>query len=513
MNSTSYDINSSPDITQMSEAILESNSSQPLVTTNDIDTSNEEKHLLSNQDYLLQSHINNIPLESPASLNSNIPKRQESLISVYDNSNDGEQQQKQQTSQNSFPQIGILGRNQRSQAFTKRLLLSGFPKPILCDRNTIEFDLNEKSNYVSYETFCKQSPPIILITDNLTNNIDDFINHDKQQLIIDARESIEKYLSNQSSQFSIPIPSSYRAFGNLSNWEIENGTQRVGVAIEQASPLNLIKFIHDLSCFSRGIIFLDQYSYNYKQLKSFRHCSFPFVATMIIFTLCFVLSMLENKTNNHYYQACSITGTTSVTLLSLLFLIKPILELIDFIHSFVLRNENKKNIVPRLKFVQRWLQSRRCLAWYSLTFALLHLLFLLFSKNNFHQETSFYPVFFGLFTLVLLCILSFVYLPWISEHLLWREYHLLTAYLGPFCLLISFIHVFINWKYEYYYSSQKRLFNLQFMSMFLPFVVLLLTFIIYGIIRPTMELIQWKENRPRESKTSTITTKDTSLLP
>jgi hypothetical protein len=34
----------------MSEAILENNSNQPLITTNDIDLTNEEKHLLSNQD-------------------------------------------------------------------------------------------------------------------------------------------------------------------------------------------------------------------------------------------------------------------------------------------------------------------------------------------------------------------------------------------------------------------------------------------------------------------------------
>jgi len=50
MNSTSYDLNSSSGIIQMSEAILENNSNQPLITTNDIDLTNEEKHLLSNQD-------------------------------------------------------------------------------------------------------------------------------------------------------------------------------------------------------------------------------------------------------------------------------------------------------------------------------------------------------------------------------------------------------------------------------------------------------------------------------
>jgi hypothetical protein len=50
MNSTSYDLNSTPGIIQMSEDILENNADQPLITTNGIDLTNEEKHLLSNQD-------------------------------------------------------------------------------------------------------------------------------------------------------------------------------------------------------------------------------------------------------------------------------------------------------------------------------------------------------------------------------------------------------------------------------------------------------------------------------
>ncbi|CAF3596754.1 unnamed protein product [Rotaria sordida] len=515
MNSTLYDINSSLGMTHISEAILEENSNQPLITTNDIDTTNEEKHLLSNHDNLSQNNSDNMPLES-----SNIAKKQQSLISVYDNSNDGEQQLKQQINQNSLPLIGIIGRNRRSQAFMKRFLLSGFPKPILYDRNSIEIDSNEKSNYVSYETFCKQSPSIILITDNQINNIEDFFNENKQQLIIDARELINKYFSKKSSHLLISIPNSYRAFGNLSNWEIENGTQRVGVAVEQGSPLNLIKFIHDLNCFSNGIYFLDQYSYNYEQIKSFRNCLFPFVSTIIIFSICFILSMFEYKNNQNYYysnlsfsQASSITASTSVTLLSLLFFIRPILELIDFIYLFILKKQNRTNVVPHLTFVQRWLQSRRYLAWYSLIFAFLHLIFLLFSKNDFNQRLLFLPIFFGLFTLILLCILSFVYFPWISERLLWREYHLLTAYLGPFCLLIAFIHVYISWKHDDYYAQRKYLFNLKFLSMFLPLIVLLLSFIIYGIIHPIIKLIQWNRSQPRKTKTSEITTKDTSLLP
>jgi hypothetical protein len=50
MNSTSHDLESSVGMSQMSEAILQNNSNQPLITTNDIDLINEEKHLLSNQD-------------------------------------------------------------------------------------------------------------------------------------------------------------------------------------------------------------------------------------------------------------------------------------------------------------------------------------------------------------------------------------------------------------------------------------------------------------------------------
>ncbi len=50
MNSTSYDLNSSIGIPQMSEVILESTSNQPLITTIDINLPNEEKHLLSKQD-------------------------------------------------------------------------------------------------------------------------------------------------------------------------------------------------------------------------------------------------------------------------------------------------------------------------------------------------------------------------------------------------------------------------------------------------------------------------------
>jgi len=57
MNSTSYDLEPSIGMSQMSEAILGNNSNQPLITTNDIDLTNEEKHLLSNQDSSSSSNL------------------------------------------------------------------------------------------------------------------------------------------------------------------------------------------------------------------------------------------------------------------------------------------------------------------------------------------------------------------------------------------------------------------------------------------------------------------------
>jgi len=69
-------------------------------------------------------------------------------------------------------------------------------------------------------------------------------------------------------------------------------------------------------------------------MKSFRNCLFPFISTIIIFSLCFLFSIIEyqnNHTNYHqtdifYRQASSITAATSLTLLSLLFLIRPLIE-------------------------------------------------------------------------------------------------------------------------------------------------------------------------------------------
>ena len=200
-----------------------------------------------------------------------------------------------------------------------------------------------------YEKFYQLSPTIILITDNLTKNFDDFIPHHKQQLLIDARQI--DFSNNCSLSLSSSIPGSYRAFGNLSNWEIENGTQRIGVAIEQDSPLDLIKFIYDLNCFSRGILLLNEYSYNNQQITLFRNCLFPLISTTIIFSFCLLLSMIEHKYDTYnnsliFRQASSITASTSITILAFLFLIRPILELVDFMHLIIIRKEKHcgKNI-------------------------------------------------------------------------------------------------------------------------------------------------------------------------
>ncbi|CAF4434850.1 unnamed protein product, partial [Rotaria sp. Silwood2] len=89
-----------------------------------------------------------------------------------------------------------------------------------------------------------------------------------------------------------------------------------------------------------------------------------------------------------------------------------------------------------------------------------------------------------------LFIISCVHFPWISERLSWNEYHFLISYVGSFCLLIAFIHVFFHWKFE------SHTFNLKFLSMILLFSVLILRFIIYGIICPILKLIQYIKNRP-----------------
>ncbi|CAF1110353.1 unnamed protein product [Adineta steineri] len=480
----------------MPETILMTTTDQPLTTTTtmeDIDINTDERNQLDDPPSTSIQHTDDIRLIKD--------QTQKSLISVYDNN------PQQHTTNNSYSLVGIIGRNKRSEAFRKRLLLSGFPKPILCDINSMN-EINS-TNYVSYEIFYELSPSIILITDNLTTNFEDLFPQDKQQLVIDTREIFSNYFSKKSYVALPTIPGSYRAFGNLSNWEIENGTQRIGVAIEQHSPLNLIKFINDLNCFTHGIYFLDKYSYNNERIKVFRNCLFPLISTIIIFTLYFILSMIECNHEIYnavliYRQASSITASTSITLLAFLFLIRPLLEFIEFTYSKTFKIHNlDKNVVLNLPIIQHWLQSRRYLVWYSLSFALLHIIFLIFAKIDFDSKLLVNGFFFGIFTLILLSILSYVHFPWISERLLWNEYYLLTSYLGPFCLLIAFIHVVLHWK------SNLNSSNLTFLSLILSLLVLTLRFLIYGILHPIIKLIHWLDNRQFHHRTST---RNTSLL-
>jgi hypothetical protein len=48
-----------------------------------------------------------------------------------------------------------------------------------------------------------------------------------------------------------------------------------------------------------------------------------------------------------YRQASSITASTSITLLALLFIIRPIFELIEFIYSIIFKNQNINSKYPK----------------------------------------------------------------------------------------------------------------------------------------------------------------------
>jgi len=426
-----------------------------------------------------------------------VTAKPKSLISIYDNSTDGEQQ----INQNSLPLVGILGSNRRCQAFRKRLQLSGFPTVIQCDINSHQID---QTNYISFEQFLHQSPSIILITEYFQKNLDDFYSLPKQPLIIDVRQI---NFTTKSSHLLLSIPDCYQAFGNLSDWEIENGTDRARVSIEQLSPINLIRFIENLNCFSRGIEFIDQYTYNHKQTKPFHNCLFPFLLTTIVLCLSILFSLIEyrnHKTRTYFYrQASSIAASTSITLLSFLFLLRPLIEIVNFFYQ---KFRPHQHVLVHSKFLQNSLQSRHYLAWYSISFACIHLIFLAFTKNIFNDNIYFYPVLLGLIALVLLSILSFVFFPWISERLQWREYHLLTSHVGSFSLVFAFLHVFFHWKYDYYYyyyhniNEQKDLFQLKFLSIFLPIIVLLTRFILYGILRPIHKIAVNQPQKSREQK-------------
>ena len=249
------------------------------------------------------------------------------MVSVYDNSFELHRpQQSIEFTTNSLLTIGILGGNHRAEVFEKRVISSGYSKPILCDVNW-----KEKLNYVSLETFQEFSPNIILVTEEFPLNLrESFYENSCQALIIDARE----ILSNEQNSL---IYGSYRAFGNLSNWEIEHGTDRVPVAIESTSPVTLVQFIDQLKCFSRGTTRLDCYTYTHLPSKAFENCLFPCVSSLILLGIYSILSMIEYKNEMYharliYRQASSVTGSTSMTLLALLLLVRPIREFFELIH-------------------------------------------------------------------------------------------------------------------------------------------------------------------------------------
>lgn len=129
-----------------------------------------------------------------------------------------------------------------------------------------------------------------------------------------------------------------------------------------------------------------------------------------------------------------------------------------------------------------------------------------------YSTSSVYGVFLGILTLILLLVLSFVFFPWISERLLWREYYLFTAYVGPFCLLLAFIHTFIYWRQEYF-KTKKCLFTLNFISLFLPGLVLLVRLIIYGILNPMMKSIHWIQQKSIKKSMNNLTKDPFDLSP
>ena len=258
------------------------------------------------------------------------------MVSVYDNFT--ENCALHSSPAHALPIVCILGRNPRALAFNKRLLLSGFPRPILYDPHSIEAETDAKKGDLSYEAFDRMLASIILIADDVTIDLRSFSQHNRTPLIIDARQVVSQ--NHQPLRSLTLIPSSYRAFGNLSNREIEHGTQRVGVAIEQSSPMNLIEFVYDLHSFPRGIYFLDSFSYTNLRMRSLHNCLLPLISALVIFLLCVLLSALEpaddvDSTRRIYRQASSVTACTGFTLLSLVFLMKPIFECVEWTHSII----------------------------------------------------------------------------------------------------------------------------------------------------------------------------------
>lgn len=136
-----------------------------------------------------------------------------------------------------------------------------------------------------------------------------------------------------------------------------------------------------------------------------------------------------------------------------------------------------------MKCLEEWLECRGYFAWYSFSFACLHLLFLFFSRIDSNLTLFIVAFILGMISFICLTIVASVHLPWISERLLWKEYHLFSSSLGVIGLILSFLHVFLHW------TMISETWNLKFFSMILPLLVLILRFIIYGLIHPSLKLI------------------------
>ncbi|CAF1472351.1 unnamed protein product [Didymodactylos carnosus] len=413
---------------------------------------------------------------------------QKSLISVYDNSNE------ERT-------IGLIGyRNKRTIAFAKRLVRYGF-SPILTDTNEnttlIKSDATDHIQYVPNNAFRQsiQTAPIVIIAEQPHGDIQHLIDG---KLVIDSIDyglkrrflfnkhseqqtsSTKTFFLNQSRTTSV-----IRAFGNISTWEIEHGTFRHAPVYIQQQPdvssttfQRLLKFIHDLN-FS-GTRIMNEYDYNnILNQRSFHGCVFPLITTLLVFGLALLVVVIQCSryeeanqynlnaikrtrdfffsNNNHtsiiFRKASSVTGTVSLNLLAILYLIRPILELIDFLFS----------------------QQRRI-------------------SQNFSQNHWHIPSFFiGVIAIILLSILAIVYTPWTNERLLWNEWRIIVSYVGPLAFLLGFIHTLLLLVKQW--NLYSNLFNLTFISLLLPLCVIIVRIIVYAIIYPIMKLIDWLERR------------------
>ena len=142
-----------------------------------------------------------------------------------------------------------------------------------------------------------------------------------------------------------------------------------------------------------------------------------------------------------------------------------------------------------MKCLEKWLKCRRYLGWYSFVFACLHLLFLFFSRIDSNLTLFIVAFILGLITFLCLAIFSSIHLPWISERLHWKEYHLFTSYLGVICLILSFLHVFFHW------TLISDMWNVKFFAMILPLIVLITRLTIYGMVYPTLKCLHWIQHR------------------